>query len=113
LSEAIQSDENEEYFLGTVVLVKAKKGGLRLLMDNSGLQLPASLCRGRDLLILLNREEAPIYGHPKATRAYTWSSPIEGSTKRRFFAVLHMGAIKSPADAVRAAIVGCEHREVR
>lgn len=49
-------------------------------------------------------------GHPKATRAYAWSSPIEGSDKRRFFAVLHMGAIKSPADAVRAAIVA-EHRE--
>ena len=44
-------------------------------------------------------------GHPKATRAYAWSSPIEGSDKRRFFAVLHMGAIKSPRDAVRAAIV--------
>jgi hypothetical protein len=44
-------------------------------------------------------------GHPKATRAYAWSSPIEGSTKRRFFAVLHLGPIKSPLDAVRAAIV--------
>jgi hypothetical protein len=43
--------------------------------------------------------------NPNATRAYAWSSPIEGSDKRRFFAVLHMGAIKSPADAVRAAIV--------
>jgi hypothetical protein len=43
--------------------------------------------------------------HPKARRAYSWSSPIEGSDKRRFFAVLHMGPIKSPADAVRAAIV--------
>jgi hypothetical protein len=48
-------------------------------------------------------------GHPKATRAYAWSSPIKGSDKRRFFAVLHGGAIKSPADAVRAAIVA-EHR---
>jgi hypothetical protein len=44
-------------------------------------------------------------GHPKATRAYAWSSAIEGSDKRRFFAVLHQGAIKSPLDAVRAAIV--------
>ena len=43
--------------------------------------------------------------NPKATRAYAWSSPIEGGTKRRFFAVLHMGGIKSPTDAVRAAIV--------
>jgi hypothetical protein len=48
-------------------------------------------------------------GHPTAARAYAWSSPIEGGNKRRFFAVLHMGAIKSPADAVRAAIVA-EHR---
>jgi hypothetical protein len=47
--------------------------------------------------------------HPTATRAYAWSSPIEGSEKRRFFAVLHQGAIKSPLDAVRAAIVA-EHR---
>ncbi len=49
-------------------------------------------------------------GHPKATQAYAWSSPIKGSTKRRFFPVLKMGAIMSPADAVRAAIVA-EHRE--
>lgn len=44
-------------------------------------------------------------GHPTASRAYAWSSPIEGSDKRRFFAVLHQGPVKSPADAVRAAIV--------
>jgi hypothetical protein len=48
-------------------------------------------------------------GNPKATRAYAWSSPIEGSTKRRFFAVLHLGGIRSPQDAVRAAIVA-EHK---
>jgi hypothetical protein len=46
-----------------------------------------------------------IEGHPKATRAYAWSSPVEGSDKRRFFAVLQLGAIKSPLEAVRAAIV--------
>jgi len=44
-------------------------------------------------------------GNAQATRAYAWSSPVEGSSKRRFFAVLHMGGIKSPIDAVRAAIV--------
>jgi hypothetical protein len=48
-------------------------------------------------------------GHPTATRAYAWSSPIEGSTKRRFFAVLHTERINSPVEAVRAAIVA-EHR---
>src|ERR1700694_976012 len=44
-------------------------------------------------------------GHPTATRAYAWSSPIEGSTKRRFFAVLYTARINSPLEAVRAAIV--------
>jgi hypothetical protein len=44
-------------------------------------------------------------GHPTANRAYAWSSPIEGSSKRRFFAVLHTKAFNSPLKAVRAAIV--------
>ena len=48
-------------------------------------------------------------GGPEAARAYAWSSPIEGSDKRRFFAVLHQGPIKGPAEAVMAAIVA-EHR---
>jgi hypothetical protein len=46
-----------------------------------------------------------IHGHPKATKAYAWSSPIEGSDKRRFFAVLHIPPVTSPVEAVRAAIV--------
>ena len=46
--------------------------------------------------------------HHSATIAYAWSSPIQGSNKRRFFVVLHLGGI-SPQDAVRAAIVA-EHR---
>ena len=51
-------------------------------------------------------------GHPTATRAYAWSSPIEGSSKRRFFAVLHTARINSPLEAVRAAIVA-ERRTTR
>lgn len=51
-----------------------------------------------------------VHGHPKTTKAYAWLSPIEGSDKRRFFAVLHIPPITSPLDAVRAAIVA-EHRE--
>jgi len=46
-----------------------------------------------------------LIGHPTAARAYAWSSPIEGSTKRRFFAVLHQPPVDSPQAAVRAAIV--------
>ena len=53
-----------------------------------------------------------LVGHPNTTRAYAWSSPIEGSTKRRFFAVLHTTRINSPLEAVRAAIVA-EHRATR
>ena len=48
-------------------------------------------------------------GHPTATRAYAWSSPIEGSTKRRVFAVLHQPPVDSPEAAVRAAIVAEHH----
>jgi hypothetical protein len=44
-------------------------------------------------------------GHPRAKQAYAWSSPIEGSDKRRFFAVLHQPPVTSPVAAVRAAIV--------
>lgn len=46
-----------------------------------------------------------IKGHPQATKCYAWSSPIEGSTKRRYFAVLHVPPIDSPEKAVRASIV--------
>lgn len=51
-----------------------------------------------------------INGHPQASQAYAWSSPIEGSDKRRFFAVLHMPPVTSPVDAVRAAIAAEQKR---
>jgi hypothetical protein len=43
-------------------------------------------------------------GHPTATRAYAWSYERPDG-KRRFFAVLHIGGITGPREAVRAAIV--------
>ncbi len=46
-----------------------------------------------------------IKGHDKADKAYAWSSPIEGSKKRRFYAVLHIPPVDSPEKAVRASIV--------
>jgi hypothetical protein len=42
-------------------------------------------------------------GHPTATHADPWSSPTEGSAKRRFLAVLHQPPVDSPQTAVRAA----------
>jgi hypothetical protein len=45
-----------------------------------------------------------LVGHPKAKRAYAWSSPLPGGN-RRFFAVLRIGPVTGPVEAVRAAIV--------
>jgi hypothetical protein len=42
--------------------------------------------------------------HPHAKRAYAWSAAIRGGARPRYFAVLHMGRVKSPAEAVQAAI---------
>ena len=44
-------------------------------------------------------------GHSKATRAYAWSHEVEGTNRRRFFAVLGIPPIDSPVATVRAAIV--------
>lgn len=46
-----------------------------------------------------------IKGHDKADKCYAWSSPIEGSTKRRFYAVLDITPVDSPEKAVRASII--------
>jgi hypothetical protein len=43
-------------------------------------------------------------GHPRAKHAYAWSSAIEGSDKRKFYAVLDLPPITSPVEAVRASI---------
>ncbi len=51
-----------------------------------------------------------LYGHLDAAEScYAWSSPVEDSETRRFYAVLHTAEIDSPAKAVRAAIVS-DHR---
>ena len=50
------------------------------------------------------------YGHPKVNKANAWSSPIDGSDKRRFFAVLHLPPITSSVEAVRAAVVAEKSR---
>lgn len=43
--------------------------------------------------------------HPKTKRAYAWSSSIKGGTRPRYFAVLHLGPITGPVEAVRAAAI--------
>ena len=44
-------------------------------------------------------------GHPRAKRAYAWSSPNEGSDKRQFYSVLHIPPITGAVEAVRATII--------
>jgi hypothetical protein len=50
-----------------------------------------------------------VRGHPSATRCYAWTEPVEGSSRRRYFAILALPPVDSPVAAVRAAIVA-EHR---
>lgn len=52
-----------------------------------------------------------LFGHKKAETAYAWSHELPDG-KRRFFAVLRVPPIDSPAAAVRAAIVA-EHGHPR
>jgi hypothetical protein len=49
-------------------------------------------------------------GHPEARRAYAWSEPVEGSDRRRVFAVLEAGPVRSAAEAVRASLIQREPR---
>lgn len=44
-----------------------------------------------------------LVGHPTAKRAYAWSHATEGA-KRKFYAVLAVPPVDSPAAAVQAAI---------
>ena len=50
-------------------------------------------------------------GHPKAMVAYAWSSPVEGSSKRQFFAVLeaHVDGARVVLEIppVNSALLGC------
>lgn len=51
-------------------------------------------------------------GHRNARLAYAWSSPVEGSDRRKVYAVLHIPPVDSSEAAVRAAIVA-DHRSER
>ena len=46
-----------------------------------------------------------LIGHPQSIKCYAWSHSVEGSTKRKFHAVLHFGPVDSPQKAVQAAII--------
>lgn len=43
--------------------------------------------------------------HPKTDRAFAWSHAVDGSERRRFYAVLKLGPVVDAVTAVRAAIV--------
>ena len=58
---------------------------------------------GRETVWEGDVETFTLIGHPAAAMAYSWSEAIEG-TRRRFFAVLHLGPVDSPAKAVQGSI---------
>ena len=43
--------------------------------------------------------------HPSATTCFAWSSPVENSDRRRFYAVLKQPPVATANDAVRASII--------
>lgn len=83
------------------VAVESQHGGTATLVQS----VPIRETFGRETVWEGMVHIFDLVGHPKSNRAYAWSSPIEGSDKRRFFAVLHFPPIISPLEAVRAAIV--------
>ena len=46
-----------------------------------------------------------IEGNADANACFAWSSPIEGSERRKFYGVLQVAPIATAADAVRVSIV--------
>src|SRR5438105_8328058 len=47
-----------------------------------------------------------LHDHPKASRAYAWAHETDNPERpNRHVAVLHLGPVTSPQEAVRAAIV--------
>lgn len=52
-----------------------------------------------------------ITGHPQATVCYAWSSPIEGTDKRKFYAVLAIPPVASAVDAIRVTILSEDQPE--
>lgn len=44
-------------------------------------------------------------GHPQASSCFAWSHPVDASEKRQVVTVLAVDPVKTPLDAVRAAIV--------
>lgn len=46
-----------------------------------------------------------IKGHPEATKAYAWSSPVDRSTTSLCYTVLHIPPVDSPEKAVRVLIM--------
>jgi len=46
-----------------------------------------------------------LIGHPKASKVYAWTNETDDPKNPHHVTVLHLGPIKSAADAVKAAIV--------
>jgi hypothetical protein len=80
-------------------VIESQHGGTGAFLQSVRVHKPASDANTWDGLVHV----FDLKNNPKAARAYAWASPIKGGTRPRYFAVLHQGAIRSPAEAVKAA----------
>lgn len=75
---------------------------------NCGTRLVESVTVNEQLEGMNAREETvhvfELIGPHLAERCYAWASPIERSTQKQFYTVLHILPIDSPEKAVRAAM---------
>jgi hypothetical protein len=80
-------------------VIEAQHGGTSTYVKSMRVLRARSNATGWDGLVHV----FDLKNHDKAKRAYAWMSPIAGGTKPRFFAVLHMGPVTGPVEAVKAA----------
>lgn len=80
-------------------LIQSQHGGSATYRQTVRLQQPKGASAAWDGIVHI----FDLRDNPKAKRAYAWSSPISGGSKPRFFAVLHMGRVTGPVEAVKAA----------
>jgi hypothetical protein len=79
--------------------IESQHGGIATRLQSVPVKVNASQMEWEGLVHVF-----ALSGHPRAYKAYAWSVGIEGSDKRRYFAVLHSGRITCPQDAVLATM---------
>ena len=80
-------------------VIEAQHGGTSTYVKSMRVHRTGNNASGWDGLVHV----FDLKNHAKAKQVYAWMSPISGGAKPRFFAVLHMGQVTGPMEAVKAA----------